>query len=198
MRYLFWTILTAVVAVRYVVTTPHYEDGQKLRITTRVSSEPVKYDDAQYFKVAGLKVYLPLYPEVGYGDKIIVEGEVKEGKLVKPVLNKVTESDKVIDQFLNHESMDLQWWQTAINFYAETQRADRLESILLRLTQRDPKNSLAWYNLAALQAATQKGEQAIVSLKKAFKLDANLIRNIQNDARFANIRGIEKFQKLIQ
>lgn len=96
MRYLFWTILTAVVAVRYVVTTPHYEDGQKLRITTRVSSEPVKYDDAQYFKVAGLKVYLPLYPEVGYGDKIIVEGEVKEGKLVKPVLNKVTESDNYL------------------------------------------------------------------------------------------------------
>jgi competence protein ComEC len=51
-----------------------------VRVTTRISSEPIRYENTQYTRVEGLTVYLPLFPEVYYGDEVVIEGEVKEGK----------------------------------------------------------------------------------------------------------------------
>jgi len=86
MRYVFWIFLALLIIVRVVTTRPVYSDGDKVRISTRVSSEPIKYDTSQRLTLVGLKTYLPSYPEIGYGDKVVVEGIVRDGKLNDPEL----------------------------------------------------------------------------------------------------------------
>jgi len=81
MSKLIWPLLVLLIFVRYITTRPTYQTGDRIRITSRVISEPVRYTDTQYLKVEGLRFYLPLYPEVGYGDEIVVEGVVEENKL---------------------------------------------------------------------------------------------------------------------
>ena len=57
MRYRFWIFLILVIFVRIVTTKPDYSDGDKIRITTKVSSEPIKYDTSQRLILVGLKTY---------------------------------------------------------------------------------------------------------------------------------------------
>ncbi|MBI4025645.1 MAG: DUF2723 domain-containing protein [Verrucomicrobia bacterium] len=112
---------------------------------------------------------------------------------------KLAEADQVIDGFLERPPFDPNWWQEAIKRYAEANRGDRVEALLVRWTKHDPKNPLAWFNLASIQSATLKGDEACKSLQKAVNLDTNLVavlRNEQNE-RFANIRAMAEFQKLI-
>lgn len=70
----------------YLTATKPFKEGDIIRITARVTSEPVRFDTKQYLKLEGLKIYLPLYPEVSYGDNIVVEGVVNEDKLASPKL----------------------------------------------------------------------------------------------------------------
>lgn len=86
MKYVLPGLLILLIIFRYFTTRPVYINGQTIRITSAVLSDPIKYSTAQYLHLAGLKIYLPLFPEVSYGDKIIVEGIVNDGKLENPKL----------------------------------------------------------------------------------------------------------------
>ncbi len=88
MRFLFWFFLIFLVVIRFITTRPTYREGQKIRITTTISSDPIKYSDRQTFSAAGLKISLPLYPEINYGDKVVIEGEVDDTKFKKAKLIK--------------------------------------------------------------------------------------------------------------
>lgn len=92
--YLIWLVLVAIFTVRFVYTRPIYKDGDTIRITAKVSSQPVRYSDSQYLKLLGLKMYLPTFPEVNYGDKVIIEGVVDKEKssLKKPTLIEITKT----------------------------------------------------------------------------------------------------------
>ena len=79
-RYIFWIFLIFLIIFRYFSTRPVYKNGDTVRITTEVLSEPIKYETSQYFKLQGLKIYLPLYPEINYGDLIVIEGRVNLAK----------------------------------------------------------------------------------------------------------------------
>jgi competence protein ComEC len=92
MKYVFWCTLILLVIFRYFATRPVYINGDNVRISTSVLSDPIKYPTSQYIKVAGLKVYLPLVPDISYGDKIIIEGRVNDGKLENPKLVKMEET----------------------------------------------------------------------------------------------------------
>lgn len=78
--------LLVIVLFRFLTTKPVYQNGQKLRITTTVYSDPIKYETSQYLRIANLKVYLPLIPEITYGDSLVVEGIVEGDKLKSPKL----------------------------------------------------------------------------------------------------------------
>ncbi len=108
-RYLFWLVLISIFAVRYVYTRPVYKDGDRVRITTSVRSEPLRYPNSQYLKISGLKTYLPIFPELSYGDNIIVEGTVdnQKGRLKNPSLLNVHKSTNLLYHFR----------QRLINFY---------------------------------------------------------------------------------
>ena len=89
MKYLIWPILVLLIFIRYLITRPVYKNWDTVRITASVLSDPITYSTSQYLKIAGLKVYLPLVPEISYGDKITIEGTVNNGKLDNPKLIEV-------------------------------------------------------------------------------------------------------------
>ncbi len=72
MKYLLWLSLLSLIFLRYIATRPIYKEGDKIRISTQVASTT---------KIAGLRVKFPSYPEVHYGDYIVVEGKVEKGEL---------------------------------------------------------------------------------------------------------------------
>ena len=81
MKFIVWILLAVGVIVRFLTTLANFSDGQKVRISDRVKEEPVRYSYNQGFRLSGLRIYLPKYPEVSYGDRVVVEGVVDSGKL---------------------------------------------------------------------------------------------------------------------
>jgi competence protein ComEC len=91
-KYYIFILLTIVLVFRLLTTKPTYNNGDKVRVTTTVYSDPIKYETSQYLVVAGLKIYLPLVPEITYGDKLVVEGIVDGDKLKDPKLIDVSDT----------------------------------------------------------------------------------------------------------
>lgn len=82
----FLTLFLVIFGFRFNATKPKYNDGDKIRISSSVYQEPIKYDYSQQIKLYDLKIYLPLFPEINYGDEIIVEGIVQDKELINPKL----------------------------------------------------------------------------------------------------------------
>ena len=94
-KYLLWFLLIIILVIRVIYfykNQPSYPDGTRIRITSRISSEPIRYSSSQFLKLQGFKIYLPSYPEVYYGDQVVVDGTVKDGELKDPKLVGVKES----------------------------------------------------------------------------------------------------------
>lgn len=98
----FWSIILFAILFRIHQTKPKYHPNDRVRITTTVRSEPIRHSNTQYLKLAGLKAYLPSFPEINYGDFVIVEGEVGEDeKLLHPALIKHKTSSNILYQTRN-------------------------------------------------------------------------------------------------
>lgn len=110
LRYLIWFILILLIIFRYFTSRPVYENGDDVRISSSVLSDPISYPTSQYLKVAGLKVYLPKSPEISYGDKIVIEGIVNGGELKNPKLISVGGKKTFLSSFRN----------SVIRFYQES------------------------------------------------------------------------------
>lgn len=61
-------------------------EGQKIRISAKVLQEPSRFSNFQKFYLEGFNFYLPKYPQVSYGDKVVVEGTVQDGKIINAKL----------------------------------------------------------------------------------------------------------------
>ena len=85
-------VLISLILLRYFSARPDYKNGDHVRITSRVYSEPINYDRQQYLTLQGLKIYLPKYPEISYGETIVVEGVVEEKILKNPKLILISDS----------------------------------------------------------------------------------------------------------
>jgi competence protein ComEC len=110
MKYPFYIFIFFLILLRYQSTVPKYRDGDFIRITSKIYSEPIVFEIQQYLKIQGLKVYLPKYPEITYGDRIILEGTVRNGKLENGKLIKILEERNWIYDFR----------QKVITFYKTT------------------------------------------------------------------------------
>lgn len=89
-------VIILLIIFRFFIKLPVYKDGDIVKITSRVYSEPIVFDRQQYLTLQGLKFYLPKYPEITYGDNIIVKGEVMNKKLIKPELISIETEDRGI------------------------------------------------------------------------------------------------------
>lgn len=99
---LFWLIVVVILSVRIYLyrTSPKiYTDGDRVRITTSIRTEPIRYENYQYIKLENLKIYLPLYPEITYGDQVIIEGIVNSDKLEEAGLVELKESHNFAYRF---------------------------------------------------------------------------------------------------
>ena len=85
-NYIVWLVLFLLVIFRLLTFRDSYQNGQIIKITSRVLEEPVRYSFKQKIDLLGFNFYLPLYPEIYYGDVISVKGRVKKGELVNPEL----------------------------------------------------------------------------------------------------------------
>jgi len=83
-------MLVLLVVFRYFSTRPVYKNGDNVRITATVSADSIDYPLSQEIKLAGLTVYLPVFPEISYGDGVVVTGTVSSGKLANPTLISVS------------------------------------------------------------------------------------------------------------
>lgn len=101
MKYLIFPLLILLIAARVFMERPVFKNGDFVRITASVLSDPVRYPSSQFLKVAGLKMHLPLFPGVSYGDRIVVEGVVKDGKLEKPELIKIGSGKTILSGVRN-------------------------------------------------------------------------------------------------
>ncbi len=101
-QFFFWFFLVSLIVFRYVVTRPVYQNGDMIRISGTVFSDPVNYKTSQSLKVGGLRVYLPVFPEIYYGDKIVVEGIVDGKSLTKAKLISVESSKGLMSTFRNN------------------------------------------------------------------------------------------------
>lgn len=98
-RHSWWILLILILLFRlffYFDNSDKLPDGTKVRITTRVSSEPIRYERSQRLVLEGYVVYLPLYPSISYGDRVVVEGIVGDETLVKANLVQIKESRKLL------------------------------------------------------------------------------------------------------
>jgi competence protein ComEC len=73
-----------------------YKSGDFVKITSKVYNEPIVYDREQYLKLQGLKIYLPKYPEISYGDTVVVIGQVSQDKLVSPKLVEISKDKNIL------------------------------------------------------------------------------------------------------
>jgi len=71
-----WIFIVAIIVFRYITSLQNIPDGVTVRITDKVSNDPIRYDYSQRILIQGYKVFLPLFPEIYYGDEIVVEGIV--------------------------------------------------------------------------------------------------------------------------
>ena len=84
-----WGVVILILFIRIFVSIDFKDtisDGTKVKLSGRVSSEPYKYERSQSVLVNGYYAYLPLYPEINYGDELIVEGVVEGHTLKDPQL----------------------------------------------------------------------------------------------------------------
>jgi tetratricopeptide (TPR) repeat protein len=95
----------------------------------------------------------------------------------------------------------------AAMLYGEIQNWPRLEASLEKLVKLSPESPEAWYDLAAMKANLRKDKEALPALARALELNAerlkknpaasNLIQNVQSDARFAPLRQLPEYQRMV-
>ena len=71
-------------------------NGHKIRISAKVLQEPSRFSNSQKFNLEGFNFYLPKYPQVNYGDRVIVEGTVEDGKVINAKLIDLIKNENVL------------------------------------------------------------------------------------------------------
>lgn len=92
MKHFVWFFLILLIFVRYYTSRPIYKTGDRVRITSTIYSDPVYNGNYVYAKIAGLIMYLPVYPVISYADRITVEGVIDGNKLLDAKIVKVENS----------------------------------------------------------------------------------------------------------
>lgn len=81
MKYALFIGLIFVLLIRLITLSKPFSQGQKVRISAKISSDPIRYSYYQSINLKGLKISLPAFPEIAYGDYVKVEGVVNGKEL---------------------------------------------------------------------------------------------------------------------
>lgn len=99
-----WVILILFIILRIYNSfrINDYPNGVKIRISSTITSEPILYENSQRIVVKNFSLYLPKYPELNYGDKVVIEGEVDGRKLKNPELISFEKNKSTMLNFRNN------------------------------------------------------------------------------------------------
>lgn len=96
-----YILLFIIVLIRILTYQSSVVDGQKVRVTGTVNRETVSYEYSQLIEVGGLSAFVDKYPEVSYGDSVVVEGVVQEGMLEDAILIEHKETSSALYKVRN-------------------------------------------------------------------------------------------------
>lgn len=91
MKIIYLLVITFAI-LRVATINYNYPEGKKIRITARVTTEPIYYDNRQLVQFSSLAAYVDLFPQIVYGDTVTLEGTVEESKLVNARIVNVSQS----------------------------------------------------------------------------------------------------------
>lgn len=97
----FLIAILSVIRMQTISSQNKFSDGQNIRIIATIRSEPLVYTNSQYLRLYGLKVYLPVFPPLSLGDKIVVSGKVIGDKLENVNLIEVSKNKNTVFNFRN-------------------------------------------------------------------------------------------------
>lgn len=83
-----YLIVGFIVVFRVLTFSYDYPQDVPVQITGRVVQDPIVFENKRQVVIHGIRAYLDLYPEVVYGDLVVLEGEIqdqvlREAKLVE-------------------------------------------------------------------------------------------------------------------
>jgi thioredoxin-like negative regulator of GroEL len=114
---------------------------------------------------------------------------------------------EVADQILTNPQADGGALIACANLYAQLQQIGKIEQSLAALVKVAPENPEGRYDLAAVQAMQNKSNEAIASLRTALQQSSqrlardpnspNLYSNALGDPRFASLRPMPEFAKVL-
>jgi competence protein ComEC len=99
---LIWILVLFLLTVRFYfffTSRTKLPNGTKVKISGRVTSEPLKYQASQRVTLEGYIFFLPAYPEVSYQDNVVVIGTVYGKNLKNASLVSVLPSEGVLYKF---------------------------------------------------------------------------------------------------
>src|SRR5260221_525802 len=82
MKYFFWIFLILTFLFRFLTSQPHFTNGQLLKISGRLFSEPNSSGNNIIFNLSGIRVVAKGI-DIHYGDFITIVGTYKDGSLIK-------------------------------------------------------------------------------------------------------------------
>jgi competence protein ComEC len=94
-KYLFWIIIFSIFIVRFLATRPIFKEGQVLKISGNLLSEPNSSYGKLIFNLNGIRINLKTSEEIHYGDFIEIKGIYQKGELQKTSLLSVKTSTNV-------------------------------------------------------------------------------------------------------
>lgn len=84
------------------------------------------------------------------------------------------------------------------NMAAEEHRYDLMASALEKYLERVPTDAKAWLDLAAVRVMSSKNDEALKAIQAAVRIGGDdIIRMVREDQRFAPLRRMDAFQRLI-
>lgn len=96
LRFLFYLSLCFLVIFRFWTTKPTYKNGDVVKISGKILSQPTLYDNYQSISLLGLRVNAPKYPEIDYGDFVVLTGKIKEGKVTNTKILNIQKSNGLL------------------------------------------------------------------------------------------------------
>lgn len=73
-------LFVGVYLLRLDAVRPTFQEGDRVKITGRLSEEPLLVDGRQRLVLGQVRVYIDRFPEYHYGEKMVAEGVVDEGR----------------------------------------------------------------------------------------------------------------------
>jgi len=117
-----------------------------------------------------------------------------------------SKADQVLDEIVANPAATGDILGTAAQLYSQQGKLDKLERVLVRMTEATPESPEAWFDLARLRAVLGKKPEAITALKQALALNArrlqanpaarDLAAGLAKDGSFNSLKDEAEFKKL--